>query len=140
MSGDDRDEMARLRSEYTPMLLRTIAARMQMRVDAILERDRDERVAIEGRGAGISFLFARDIVHALEAGHDEIERQAARIATLEAALRQAQLALDQAQDCILYETPEFGTREDARDDTVQTIRAADRAAAAALAAAAGEGA
>ena len=65
----DAAGLDRLRSEYAPMLLRTTAARMQMRIDAILERDGDQKVAIEGRGCGISFLFCRDIVHALEAGH-----------------------------------------------------------------------
>ena len=64
----------RLRAEYAPSLLRSTAARVQMRVDAILERDKDQRIAIEGRGCAISFLFAKDILHALEAGHDEIER------------------------------------------------------------------
>jgi hypothetical protein len=63
-----------LAAEYTPILLRTTASRMQMRVDAILERDLTEQAAVEGRGAGISYLFAKDIVRALEAGHDEIER------------------------------------------------------------------
>lgn len=33
-------------------------------------------------------------------------------------------ALEQAQDCILDETPEECTREEAREDTVQKIRAA----------------
>ena len=92
MSGYDREaaeaeareaaERDRLPSEYTLLVLRATASRMQSRIDAILERDKDERVAIEGRGAGISFLFARDIVHALTAGHDEIERLRAELAVL----------------------------------------------------------
>lgn len=81
----DAAGLDRLRSEYAPMLLRTTAARMQMRIDAILERDGDQKVAIEGRGCGISFLFCRDIVHALEAGHDEIERLQRAIAAADAA-------------------------------------------------------
>ena len=35
-----------------------------------------------------------------------------------------QTALEQAQDCILGETPETGTPEEAREDTLQKIRAA----------------
>jgi hypothetical protein len=84
----DAAGLDRLRAEYTPMLLRTTAARMQTRVDAILERDGDQKIAIEGRGAGIGFLFAREIVHALEAGHDEIERLQSELASLRDATEQ----------------------------------------------------
>jgi hypothetical protein len=60
--------------EIASMLLRTTASRMQGRVDAIVERDGCIDAAVTGRGVGISYLFARDIVRACENGEKEIER------------------------------------------------------------------
>ena len=47
----------------------------------------------------------------------------AEIAALRARLAAAIEALEQAQDCIRDETPECGTWEEARDDTLAKIRA-----------------
>jgi N-methylhydantoinase B/oxoprolinase/acetone carboxylase alpha subunit len=54
---------------------------------------------------------------------DRIADLEARIAALEAALREATLILEQAQCCILHETPEDMTCGEAEDDTLSKIRA-----------------
>lgn len=46
---------------------------------------------------------------------------------LECVLKQAESALEQAQDCIRGETPEDMTHEEAREDTISKIRDALRA-------------
>jgi hypothetical protein len=53
----------------------------------------------------------------------EIERLRNRIEALEAALREATLILEQAQCCIMQETPEDMTFGEAEDDTLSKIRA-----------------
>lgn len=55
------------------LLLRTTADRMQSRVDAIVERDGSVDAAVTGRGVGISYLFARNIVRACTNGERKIE-------------------------------------------------------------------
>ena len=89
-------------------------------------------------------LLLREAAEALEAKDAEIERQRKQIirmgnqfdkknrqiiaAVTEADALRARFAaaidaLEQAQDCIRDETPECGTWEEARDDTLAKIRA-----------------
>lgn len=44
-----------------------LAARLKGRLDAMIERDGSEAAAITGRGVGIGYLFARELLRALEA-------------------------------------------------------------------------
>jgi hypothetical protein len=53
--------------------------------------------------------------------HDAAPDLNAEIATLRARLAAAHAALEQAQDCILGETPEDCSPEEAREDTLQKI-------------------
>ena len=64
-----------------------------------------------------------DVAAALAEARDKLDAQDAEIAALRARLAAAIEALEQAQDCIRDETPECGTREEARDDTLAKIRA-----------------
>lgn len=44
-----------------------LAARLKVRLDAMIERDGSTAAAITGPGVGIGYLFARDLHRALEA-------------------------------------------------------------------------
>lgn len=65
MTEDERLDMLRLN-------LCSLAFRMQCRVDSCVERDGPEG-AVTGRGVGISYLLARDLVMALEQAHAALE-------------------------------------------------------------------
>ncbi len=98
--------------------------------------EKDARIAVLERLAGEASVEV--MVHATLAADRlaEIERLKAdklRIyegyraciedrATLRARLAAAEAALEQAQSCILDETPEIGTHEEAREDTLEKIR------------------
>lgn len=71
-----------------------------------------------------------DFVERLRVGSDDLDealvlcdKAADRIEALEVILRDATLILEQAQSCILQETPEDMTFGEAERDTVSKIRA-----------------
>jgi hypothetical protein len=85
-------EAAKVRSEYAPLGLMATGFRMQCRVDAILERDKDEETAVTGKGIGISYLLAKDIVQVMEDGHAEIDRLHGELNSARDAIDLAHLA------------------------------------------------
>ena len=60
-------------AEVTAAHCGQLAARMQSRVDAMIERDGSAQAAVTGPGIGIGFVFARDIVLALQAASALLE-------------------------------------------------------------------
>lgn len=48
-----------------------LACRLQMRIDAMLERDGSEQAAITGSGIGISYLFAKQLLAALKSAEGD---------------------------------------------------------------------
>ena len=104
-------------------------------VERLLEQgaDRVQRVQIgPTRGILQGDPLCAEAAERIAALTAERDAALARIARLEAALRFAQEVLEQAMNYIHDETPEVGTVEEARDDTLWKIRDADRVATSAL--------
>lgn len=53
--------------------LRVAGARMQTRLEAIVERDGSAEAAVTGRGVSISYLLTRDVTRALKSAGDLLE-------------------------------------------------------------------
>lgn len=71
------------RIEFLALELRTLAFRMQVRVDHCVERDGIDG-AVTGRGVGISYLFAHDIAKTLDRAADFVDAHTATAAITEA--------------------------------------------------------
>lgn len=80
---------------------------------------RAERDALRGDNAFLGYVIHGPLLPEQEARATKVERDALR-----ADNERLKRVLEQAQCCILKETPECGTHEEAREDTLEKIRAA----------------
>jgi hypothetical protein len=82
---------------------------------------RAERDALKRDNAYMGYVIHGPLLPEQEARATKIERDALR-----AENERLKRVLEQAQCCILEETPEYGTHEEAREDTLEKIRDALR--------------